>query len=207
MGEELFQSGLTPHFTDFQIFVEYGKIPGLDFAHIKDGYRYHTKYDDIKYLPKEFLQHTGENILELTKAFANSDVLPNAKEHAGSKAVYYDFLGWFFISYTEAIGVTINIIVALLAFLLPLLMHTRPQYNMNMKELITETLIAFASMLVGAVACLGFCYLLALIMNGVDRTMHWLVEIFNIQIMLNWIPISGTLIQSSLPDFIARLAS
>ena len=94
MGEEIFQSGLTPHATDFQIFVEYGNVPGLDFAHIKDGYRYHTQYDDVKYLPKEFMQHTGENILELTKAMANSDKLVNADELSDTKAVYYDFLGW-----------------------------------------------------------------------------------------------------------------
>ena len=173
MGEELFQSGLTPHFTDFQIFVEYGGVPGLDFAHIKDGYRYHTKYDDVKYLPREFLQHTGENILELTKAFANSDILPDAKDHADSASVYYDFLGWFFVSYTRAIGVTINIIVALVAFILPVLMQTRPQYHTQMKEMIIETLVAFSSILIGTVVCLGVCYLLALLMNGVDRTMSW----------------------------------
>lgn len=50
---------------------------GLDFAHIINGYRYHTKFDSIEYIPRAVIQHTGENILELTKLMANSEELEN----------------------------------------------------------------------------------------------------------------------------------
>lgn len=51
----------------------------MDFAHVFNGYRYHTKYDHIDYLPPSVLQRTGDNILALVKIIANSDELSNTK--------------------------------------------------------------------------------------------------------------------------------
>lgn len=48
---------------------------GMDFAHVMNGYRYHTKYDHIDYIPAPVLQRTGDNILSLVKLIANSDIL------------------------------------------------------------------------------------------------------------------------------------
>lgn len=52
---------------------------GMDFAHVMNGYRYHTKYDHIDYIPEAVLQRTGDNILALVKLIANSDQLANTK--------------------------------------------------------------------------------------------------------------------------------
>lgn len=52
---------------------------GVDLAHVINGYRYHTKYDHIKFIPKSVLQHTGDNILALTKLIANSEELSNTE--------------------------------------------------------------------------------------------------------------------------------
>lgn len=52
-------------------------IVGMDFAHVFNGYRYHTKYDHIDYIPTEVLQRTGDNVLALVKRMANSDELTN----------------------------------------------------------------------------------------------------------------------------------
>lgn len=49
----------------------------MDFAHVSNGYRYHTKYDHIDYLPPQVLQRTGDNILALVRRMANSDELIN----------------------------------------------------------------------------------------------------------------------------------
>lgn len=51
----------------------------MDFAHVMYGYRYHTKYDHIDYIPTEVLQRTGDNILSLVKTIANSDELANTE--------------------------------------------------------------------------------------------------------------------------------
>lgn len=54
-------------------------LTGMDFAHISNGYRYHTKYDHIDYISPEVLQRTGDNILALVKRIANSDELTNTE--------------------------------------------------------------------------------------------------------------------------------
>lgn len=69
--------GLIPSDTDFRIFRDFGKVPGMDFAHNMNGYRYHTKYDHINYLSPAVLQRTGDNVLALVKKIASSDELMN----------------------------------------------------------------------------------------------------------------------------------
>lgn len=115
LGEELFQSGLIPSDTDFRVFRDFGKIPGLDFAHATNGYVYHTSYDSLHAIPTGTIQHTGDNLLALTKHLASSDILSNTQEYAHGRCVYYDIMGLFFIKYSELTGIIINVIIALLS--------------------------------------------------------------------------------------------
>lgn len=71
-AEEILDSGLIPSDTDYKVFRNFGGLPGLDFIHIMNGQRHHTKFDSTEYLPTSTIQHTGNNILDLTKALADS---------------------------------------------------------------------------------------------------------------------------------------
>nr|XP_029712050.1 endoplasmic reticulum metallopeptidase 1-like [Aedes albopictus] len=121
-AEEVFQSGLIPSDTDFRIFRDFGNVPGMDFAHVADGYRYHTKFDSIDYLSLPVLQRTGDNILALTRRMVNSDELANSwkEESAKGKSVFFDFLGLSFVQYSTNTALVINTVVSIVAVLFPL---------------------------------------------------------------------------------------
>ncbi|XP_033611136.1 endoplasmic reticulum metallopeptidase 1 isoform X3 [Cryptotermes secundus] len=115
VAEDLFQSGLIPSDTDFRIFRDFGKVPGLDFAHAMNGYVYHTSYDNLHAIPTGTIQHTGDNLLALTKHIASSDVLSNSQKHAAGRIVYFDVLGLFMVRYSEIAGIILNVFIVALS--------------------------------------------------------------------------------------------
>ncbi|XP_064544316.1 endoplasmic reticulum metallopeptidase 1-like [Drosophila montana] len=112
MAEEIFQSGIIPSDTDFRQFKSYGNIPGLDMAQFINGYVYHTKYDVIDVIPREALQNTGDNILGLVRGLANATELRDTEAYKSGNAVFFDFLGLYFVQYSEATGTCLNFGVA-----------------------------------------------------------------------------------------------
>ena len=48
---------------------------GLDFAIYRNGYIYHTKYDRDNIIPMSTFQNSGDNILNLIRAVADSPEL------------------------------------------------------------------------------------------------------------------------------------
>ncbi|XP_026808932.1 endoplasmic reticulum metallopeptidase 1-like [Rhopalosiphum maidis] len=93
IGEELFQSGVIPSDTDFRIFRDFGNMSGLDLAHYKNGYVYHTKHDDLNQIGPSVLQNTGENLFALAKAMSTH----NATNSTKSKYVFFDVFGVYMI--------------------------------------------------------------------------------------------------------------
>lgn len=87
----------------------------MDFAYSKNGYVYHTKYDTLDIHPNGTLQNTGDNIMELIKALGNADELENVNEHEDGKLVFFDFMTWFLIYYTQGIGILINCLIIVAA--------------------------------------------------------------------------------------------
>lgn len=117
IGEEIFQRGLIPSDTDFRVFRDFLKIPGLDFAFVKNGWIYHTKYDSIESIPPGSLQNMGSNILSLTQTLGNLD-FSEVEINYDHKMVFTDVFGLFMIVYSERVGVIINLIVSLSAIYL-----------------------------------------------------------------------------------------
>ncbi len=95
--------------TDFRIFRDYGNVPGLDIAYMKNGYVYHTGYDQEDAIPPGSIQRAGDNFLEVVKYIANSEELAHPESQDNSNAVFFDFLGMFLVNYPESRGVVINL--------------------------------------------------------------------------------------------------
>lgn len=168
VSEELFESGVIPSGTDFEVFRDDGGVPGLDFAYVEAGWRYHTRDDSIDYITQDSIQYTGENILPLTIRMANSDELADPPE--GTSAIYFEYLGLFFISYTQGVGVALNITFSILAVAIPFVIQIKLKLS-NVLRVVCETLISFGTILISTIVSSGLCYLMAVIMNAADNTM------------------------------------
>ncbi|KAH8371341.1 hypothetical protein KR093_007019, partial [Drosophila rubida] len=122
LAEEIFQSGIIPSDSDFRIFKEHMpennkslllfSLIGLDMGQIVNGYIYHTKYDVVELISYESLQNTGDNVLSLVRALANAPELKDIQAHKTGHAVFFDFLGLYFVHYSEATGEYLNFGVA-----------------------------------------------------------------------------------------------
>jgi len=106
---QVFENGLIPSDTDFRIFRDYGNIPGMDIAYISNGYVYHTPSDTPEMIPPGCIQHCGDNLLAIARAVADSPYLTDPGEYRHGKLIFFDFLGHFMISYTERIGLILNL--------------------------------------------------------------------------------------------------
>jgi hypothetical protein len=80
-----------------------------------NGYVYHTSYDNLDAIPTGTLQHTGDNLLALTKHIASSDILSNSQKHAAGRMVYFDVLGLFMVRYSETAGIALNMCIVVLS--------------------------------------------------------------------------------------------
>jgi Peptidase family M28 len=169
-AEEMFETNVLKSGTDFESFRDAGDIPGVDLSYCHEGWKYHSKFDHIRYVTNDSIQNTGNNVLELTKKLANSEELNNPPE--GNAAVYFDMWGLFFVSYSAAVGVAINIVISVLAVVVPFLVQTKMKLK-NFKNVMTETLLSFLTVAVSTTLSLAACITMGFIMNAVDNTMFW----------------------------------
>ncbi|XP_049530245.1 endoplasmic reticulum metallopeptidase 1-like [Anopheles darlingi] len=177
IGEEIFQSGFIPSDTDFRIFRDFGHIPGLDFAHIFNGYRYHTRYDSVEYLSPAVLQNTGDNVLSLVRLLTSGEYLERIAEGERSvgKSVFFDFLGLFFVNCSEKQAAIMNVLVAFLGLLVGFWSTLRNVGSQHWRAVTTESLIhGFCATLVGAGAAVGFNLGIAFLVDRLfQRSMAW----------------------------------
>ncbi|KAJ6644220.1 Endoplasmic reticulum metallopeptidase 1 [Pseudolycoriella hygida] len=175
LGDELFKGGLIPSDTDFRNFRDFGEIPGLDFAIYRNGYIYHTKYDTDNLIPMSTFQNSGDNMLNLIRAVADSSKLSIPTTDDDGELVFFDFLGWFMISYTATNGIIINVIVCAASCGIILLsmrgIRTKSYISRKLaaQELGKITIVQAVCVLVS----LGLLLLLAVIYDAAHRSMSW----------------------------------
>ncbi|XP_077981932.1 endoplasmic reticulum metallopeptidase 1-like [Glandiceps talaboti] len=108
VSQEIFQSGIIPSDTDYRVFRDYGRVPGIDMAFVSNGYIYHTEYDAPEYIPDGAMQRAGENIMELIKNIANSSYLEDPQEYRHGDVVFFDVIGLFMVTYPARIATILN---------------------------------------------------------------------------------------------------
>ncbi|XP_018573441.1 endoplasmic reticulum metallopeptidase 1 [Anoplophora glabripennis] len=170
-GEELFQSGVIPSDTDFRIFRDFGGLVGVDMAFYKNGYRYHTKFDDFKNIPLGSYQHVGDNALSLVQNLANAPEVSDPVPTYG-KIVYFDILGLFMVSYTTLVAAILNSITVIIS--LSVFFYSIMDFKLSLTKGTFKYLgITFASILgswvIAGAAVLSIAYLLDL----ANSTMSW----------------------------------
>ncbi|CAD7014588.1 unnamed protein product [Ceratitis capitata] len=179
IAEELFQNNFVPSDTDFRIFRSYGMVPGLDMAHSLNGYVYHTKYDTYTNLERRTCQTTGENILALTWALANAPELKSPEDYAKGHTVFYDYLGWFMIFYTEDTGIILNITIsvcAIVVILSSVFLMTRATDADSIKRVVIRFITIFGVQIATIAVAVGLTFLIAVAIDGIGASECWYSE-------------------------------
>jgi len=174
IGQELFQSGVIPADTDFRIFRDYGNIPGLDIAYMKNGYVYHTAYDTEDRIPAGSVQRAGDNLLAVVREVASSDVLGHTDIQSKGGVIFFDFLGLFLIHYPEWLGILVNIAVVTAAFAVTI-SKVRHSYNYGVSSSVYLQQLVYTAMvqLAGCVASFVVVTFIAVFMDALMRSMSW----------------------------------
>lgn len=170
IGEEIFQSGIIPSDTDFRIFRDFGNMSGVDLAHYKNGFVYHTKYDNLDQIKPSVLQNTGENLLEFAKAISSHNV---TKNNNSTKYIFFDVLGIYMFSYTELFGAFTNFVIVLISFFSIFLSFGFTTTGMNRKEYGIHLLTSILNPVCSIFFSILFCILVAYILDFLGRSMSW----------------------------------
>ncbi|KAF7287971.1 hypothetical protein GWI33_000031 [Rhynchophorus ferrugineus] len=169
-GEEIFQSGIIPSDTDFRIFRDFGGLVGLDMAFIKDGYRYHTSYDDGDF-PLGSYQHAGDNVLSLLKDLANSPELYDKIPSEG-KSVYFDVFGLFFVNYTTTLASAINIVAIGLS--LVVFIYSFIKFKLGLCKYNIQYFCYVLGAILGSwLLCVIFVFSLGMVLDLLGKSMSW----------------------------------
>ncbi|KMQ89025.1 endoplasmic reticulum metallopeptidase 1-like protein, partial [Lasius niger] len=177
LAQEIFESGIVPGDTDFRIFRDFGKISGVDFAWSKNGYVYHTKFDNVDQIPLGALQRTGDNILALTQGIVFEDHLsdPSMQETRGS-LVFFDFLGAFVIRWPQYIASTINIASLITAGYSIYLNMQNARRSIKRWTYMRHVTMCVGVVIISWLASMFSCTLIALILTKLGKVMSWIID-------------------------------
>ncbi len=136
-----------PNDTDFTYFKKAG-LNGINHAFIDGFSYYHNPADTPENINQKSVQHTGTNMLALTKHFANTD-LSETKTH---NATFFNFLG-FLVVYPSAWD--LGILVLALAFIAFLLFRSFRKDIINIKSFGLSFLMILVSVIASALLSIG----------------------------------------------------
>ncbi|GFY53967.1 endoplasmic reticulum metallopeptidase 1 [Trichonephila inaurata madagascariensis] len=171
MAQDIFQNGLIPSDTDYRIFDQFGNIPGLDFAYVKNGYVYHTKFDVTEAITEGAIQQAGLNLLNLIHNALVSPDMKKVDEQTKMNLVFFDFMGLFMVVYRVSVATAINALVVVLSLVDMFLKSKRSGMPLRKRILlIGKTFIFLIMSLIGAYV---FCASIAVVLDIFNATMSW----------------------------------
>ena len=176
-----------------RIFRDFGRIPGLDIAFVKDGYIYHTEYDTSRRIPLGSIQRAGDNVLSVLSrsdreiSFLNSHFLflrlarfkylgnvDEISDKVGS-AVYFDLLGFKMISYPAWLGVLITFLMFFINcyFIIIDFNRTSKKLDITMKDCVTILALIILSLVLCLIVSICVSLLVSLLLSKLGVTMSW----------------------------------
>ncbi|MGH7632893.1 MAG: M28 family peptidase, partial [Gemmatimonadaceae bacterium] len=165
VAQDIFQSGVLPSDTDFRDYRDVGLWRGLDIALYQGGWAYHTQRDRTWNVTPGTLQHMGANALALTRALASGALPGNV---SSDRAVYYDVLGAFMLSYSAHAANWLAAAALLFGFVVLIVCVVRGRVHLR------EVAAAFACVVASIAAAMVAALLLAVVMAYVlRRPMSW----------------------------------
>nr|XP_017002688.2 endoplasmic reticulum metallopeptidase 1 [Drosophila takahashii] len=180
MAEEIFQSGILPSDSDFRIFRDFGNIAGLDMAQVDNGYVYHTVFDSYENVPGRSIQNSGNNVLALVRAYSNASEL-YATESDEGHAVFFDFLGLFFVYYTETTGIVLNCLIGVISLVLvgvSLWRMSRQSEEVTLPQISIWFVSILGLHVVGFLLCICLPLLMAVLFDAGDRSLTYFSNIW-----------------------------
>ncbi|CAD6192490.1 unnamed protein product [Caenorhabditis auriculariae] len=166
LAQEIFQSGIIPSDTDFRIFRDYGRISGLDIAYTKNGWVYHTEFDEERRIEAGAIQRAGENVLAVVKAILESPYLEQpATFDEGNRWVFYDVVGLFTVYYSVTVGKILNYLAVALTFVMVVSRLEKGLYTRaDLAQVFFRHGVAFSAMLLAMFVLIGFVVYTDLVM-------------------------------------------
>lgn len=177
-AEEMFQKHIIPSDTDFRIFRDHGPVPGLDMAHMYNGYVYHTKYDVVDIIPNGTYQSTGDNILALARAIANAPELDDPSKHSEGHTIYFDYMGSFLVFYTETEGIILNVLVSLAAIICIGISYATMSKvtGYPLSKIINKCLTLFSIQILSTLLAIFLTFAIAIFMDWIRLPMSWFTQ-------------------------------
>lgn len=129
------------------------------------------------------------NILESLRTrsvFGRSNVIDDQylislplQEHAEGHVVFFDFLGWFMLAYTETVGIIVNIVTcccAIIFIFVSVFLMSGAQGKDGVKPFYMQFFIIIILQLVTVVVAVGLTLLIAVIVDALNITQSWYTE-------------------------------